>query len=199
MPEMPESAFAGIVNGDPGSPGADPVIAFVIFANAKHIIPTDTIGVILLMPEMGEFPCQGIEPVQSAAVRADPKFFFRILDDAQHVVIAETVVVKGMLIMSETAGIPAHYIHASRKSPYPHITIAVPVCRMNGIIAQAGIVYVVMKIIGKMTGDGIVDAKPPVLQADPQIPFFPFAQCIYHIPGDCIDIVCAVSEMAKRE
>ena len=54
-----------------------------------------------------------------------------------------------MPVMMEPSFLPVIDIHTPGKGADPHIPIAVPVGGMEGVIAQAGIIHIIVQVIVK--------------------------------------------------
>jgi len=196
--EMFVGSLARVEDGNAVGPGAGPYIPLVILCHAEDVVATDSVGVSFFVPEVGEGLCGGIEEVESSAVGADPKFFIWSLDDTEYVVVAEAVGSGGMSVMGEASGIRFKDVHSTGEGAQPHITGFIAVGGVDGIIAEAGEVDIVVFVMGEFFRLRVADIQSPVLESHPDILLIVFADGIDDIPSQLVTAVGGMFEMAKE-
>ena len=86
-----------------------------------------------------------------------------------------------MPVMGEQVIVPEQDIHPAFERSHPHIAVAVPVGGMDGVITQAGAIYIIVGIVIKLPVNRIKDVQSSILHADPDIPAVVFTQGIDHV------------------
>lgn len=99
--------------------------------------------------------------------------------------------------MEEVAGVDLIDIHATRESAQPHIPHIVFISGVDGIIAKAGGIDVVMKVMLEGVGMGIIDIDAGVFQADPEFVLEIFPHAIYDVTGEAFCIAWFMIEVLK--
>jgi hypothetical protein len=100
----------------------------------------------------------------------------RIFQHIKYVIIAKTLGIGTVSEMQELFVVPLEQVNARAVSAYPHITLAILVQRMNGIIIKAAVIDVVLADIVKLLPVGPQDTYPAIVSTDQDISGIVLAQ-----------------------
>lgn len=102
-----------------------------------------------------------------------------------------------MFVMGEFIGILIENVDPAAISANPHIALGVFVQRVNGIIAQAGIVNIVMPVVMEYLVFGIHQAQAAVLRSYPQFAIIVPADGQHYIMRQAIAFQRIVDKVAE--
>ncbi len=99
--------------------------------------------------------------------------------------------------MEEVAGIDLIDVHSARESAHPHVPHIVPVSGVDRIIAKAGGVDIIMKVMPESVGIRVIDIDAGIFQSDPELVLKVFAYAVYDVAGEAFFVAGTMIKMLE--